>query len=184
MTDRIIKAVSLALNEEFGDSYKIYTEEVSQGMETPCFFIICDRPGRKLYFDRKHFRSNIFCIQYTPHTEDIRAECNEVAERLFECLEYIRVDGSLLRGTKMEPETADGILYFFLNYDFFTYREKDTEKMSALSGHIGVKGQVENGSKEKNGSRRSEKGGNIYPCAAYCGGKIQWKEGPAADSPF
>ena len=184
MIDKIIKAVSLALNGEFGDSYKVYTEEVSQDMETPCFFIICDTPRAKLFFNRKYFRSNIFCIQYVPCTEDIRAECGEVTERLFGCLEYIRAGDFLLRGTKMEPETEDGILYFFVNYDFFVCREKDTEKMGALSGHIGVKGQVENGSKENNSSRRSEKGGSIYPCAAYCGGKIQWKEGPAADSPF
>ena len=152
MIDQIIKAISLALNGAFGDGYKIYTEGTEQDMENPCFFIICKTPRLRLYLGRRYFRSNIFCIQYIPSTEDIRAECNEVTERLFECLEYIRVDGRLIRGTKMEPEVKDGILYFFLNYDFFVYREKKTELMENLSEKVRVKGQVEDGSKEKSGS--------------------------------
>ena len=142
MIDKIVKAISLALNEEFGDGYKIYTEGVEQDMENPCFFIICNAPRNTLFLGKKYFRPNIFCIQYIPSTEDIRAECNSVIERLFECLEYIRVDNRLIRGTKMEPEVKDGILYFFLNYDFFVYKKDETETMEALSGHIRAKGQV------------------------------------------
>ena len=152
MIDKIVKAISLALNAEFGENYKIYTEGLEQEMENPCFFIICDAPRNALFFGKKYFRSNIFCIQYIPYTEDIRAECNGVTERLFECLEYIKVDDRLIRGKKMEPEVKDGILYFFLNYDFFVYRKKDAEMMETLSGKVKAKGQVKNGSAEKEGS--------------------------------
>ena len=140
MIDQIIKGISLALDEEFGEGYKIYIEGVEQDMENPCFFIICNTPRNTPFLGRKYFRSNIFCIQYIPSTEDIRTECNRVTERLFECLEYIRVDGRIIRGTKMEPEVKDGVLYFFLNYDFFVYRKKETEMMENLSGKVGVKG--------------------------------------------
>lgn len=149
MINDIVKAVSLVLKEEFGDSYKFYTEGEEQNMDAPCFFITCSAPRNTHLSNRKYFRSNIFCIQYIPSTEKIRAECNEVIERLFECLEYIKAGGSLLRGRKMEPEMKDGVLYFFLNYDFFVYKKEETETMEALSGHIGVKGQVEDGSKEE-----------------------------------
>lgn len=140
MIDKIVKAVSLALNMEFGDGYKIYTEGVEQDMNSPCFFVICSAPRNTRFFNRKYFRSNIFCIEYIPSTEDILTECNEVIERLFECLEYIHVDGSLLRGSKMEPEVKDDVLYFFLNYDFFVYKKEEIETMGALSGRIEAKG--------------------------------------------
>ncbi len=149
MVDKIIKAISLALNQEFGDGYKNYTEGIEQDMDAPCFFIICSTPRKKLFFGRKYFRSNIFCIQYIPATEDIRAECNGITERLFECLEYINVDGVLLRGTKMEPEVREGTLYFFLNYDFFVYKQDEVEMMGQVSSSIKVKGKVENGSGKK-----------------------------------
>ncbi len=140
MINKIIKAIGAALNNEFGDTYKSYAEEVTQGMEKPCFFILCDKPRNELFFNRKYFRSNAFCIQYVPSTEDIREECNEVAERLFQCLEYLQVEDSLLRGTKMEPEMENGVLYFFVNYDFFVYRKNETDKMETLAESIKAKG--------------------------------------------
>lgn len=156
MISKIVGAISHALNAEFGDNYKIYTEGIEQEMENPCFFIICNAPRYALFFGTKYFRTNIFCVQYIPYTEDIRAECNEVAERLFECLEYIKVDGRLIRGRKMEPEVKNGTLYFFLNYDFFVYRKKDVELMETLSGKVEAKGQVKNVSTEKDCSGGSE----------------------------
>ena len=146
MISQIVEAVSLALNKEFGDDYKIYTEEVEQDMENPCFFII---PRNTLFRGKKYFRSHIFCIQYIPSTENILTECNHVIERLFTCLEYISADGILIRGKKMEPEIKDGVLYFFVNYDFFTYKNKDAEKMGEILTKVRVKGQVEDDSKEK-----------------------------------
>jgi hypothetical protein len=149
MINQIVEAVSLALNSEFGDGYKIYTEEVEQEMENPCFFVISSAPKKRIFRGRKYFRTNTFCIQYIPAAEDIQTECNRVIERLFSCLEYIRMDAALIRGKKMEPEVKDGVLYFFVNYDFFVYEKKEMEKMGEVLTKVGVKGQVEDGSKEK-----------------------------------
>lgn len=149
MIDKIIKEICFTLNKEFGDSFNHYTEKIERDMDKPCFFIFCNTSRKKHFSGRKYFRSNIFCIQYHPSTEDIRAECNKVAERLFECLEYINVDGGLLQGTKMESEVKEGILYFFLNYDFFVYKEDNAEMMRQVSSSIKVKGKVENDSGKK-----------------------------------
>ncbi len=149
MISQIVEAVSLALNKEFGDDYKIYAEEAEQDMENPCFFVICNTPRNTLFRGKKYFRSHIFCIQYIPSTENILTECNHVIERLFACLEYISVDDILIRGKKMEPEVKDDVLYFFVNYDFFVYKSKDAEKMGEVLTKVGVKGQVEDGSEEK-----------------------------------
>lgn len=150
MIGEIVDAVGLALKEAFGNNYKVYTEETGKGMDAPCFFVFCSAPRNTRISNQKYFRSNTFCIQYIPSTVNIRAECNEVIERLFECLEYIKVDSFLLGGRKMESEIKDGVLYFFLNYDFFVYKKEETEAMGTLTRSIEVKGQVNDGCKEKN----------------------------------
>lgn len=149
MIDQIIKAISLALNGAFGDDYTIYKEEAEQDMKEPCFFVICNTPKKRLFRGRKYFCSYDFCIKYVPSTGAVRAECNETIEKMFECLEYIRLGESLVRGKNMEPEIKDGILYFFVAYEFFVYKKTETEKMGEVLTKVGVKGQVEDGSKEK-----------------------------------
>ena len=38
-TNDIIDGVSIKLNELFGEKYTIYTNNVKQGLQFPCFFI-------------------------------------------------------------------------------------------------------------------------------------------------
>lgn len=49
MINKIIEGISLALSEEFGEDYKNYTEEVTQDLEKPCFFILCNTPKNELF---------------------------------------------------------------------------------------------------------------------------------------
>ena len=142
MINSIIEAISISLNEEFGDDYTNYMEEVKQGLKEPCFFISCLNPTQKLFFGKRYFRENQFCIQYFPLNKmREKEECNDVAERLFDCFEYITVTGDLVRGTKMKYEIADGILNFFVNYDMFVYKKADTtDVMEELSKNVVMKG--------------------------------------------
>ena len=39
MLNNVIAGIAIALNEEFGDDYEIYTEEIKQDLKEPCFFI-------------------------------------------------------------------------------------------------------------------------------------------------
>lgn len=142
MINSIIEAISISINKEFGDDYTNYTEEIKQGLKEPCFFISCINPTNRLFLWKRYFRKNQFCIQYFPADKmREREECNEVAERLFECLEYITVTGDLVRGNKMEYEIVDGILNFFVNYDMFVYMVTDkSDVMEEISNNIAMKG--------------------------------------------
>ncbi len=123
MIKEIMEAVSLALNAEFGDGYRCYIEEISQELNNPCFFIQCLNPTDKLFFGKRYFRSNQFCIQYFPEeTHHRNQECHAVGERLFSCLEYLNGGDDLVMGTKLTYEITEGILHFFVNYDMFVYR--------------------------------------------------------------
>ena len=54
MINEIIEAISVALNEEFGDEYEIYRESVRQDLKEPCFFI--QGHGREIF--RGHLKFN------------------------------------------------------------------------------------------------------------------------------
>ena len=123
MINGIIDGISVAINAEFTDKYEIYTESIEQGLQEPCFAILCLNPTLEQFLGKRYFRTNQFCIHYFPSSSEKRFECNEVMERLFSALEYITVGGDLIRGTEMHCEFTDGVLSFFVNYDMFVYKD-------------------------------------------------------------
>jgi len=146
MINKIIDAISVSINSEFGDGYEIYTEQLEQGLQEPCFSILCLNPTNELFLNKRYFRTNQFGIQYFPSTEEKNSECNAVLERLYGCLEWItmKVDeltGDLTRGTKMKGEVVDGVLNFFVNYDMFVYKvEVNQDIMEDLEVNADAKG--------------------------------------------
>lgn len=146
MINKIIDSISISIHSEFGDEYEIYTESLKQGLKEPCFFIFCLNPTNNLFRNNKYFRTNQFCIQYFPSTREPKAECNDVLERLYGCLELITIKEnetteSLTRGSRMNGEIVDGVLSFFVNYDMFVYRvEEPGESMEDLNVRTDAKG--------------------------------------------
>ncbi len=142
---KIISAVSKTLFEEFGEVYTIYAEEVKQGLSEPCFFISCINPGKRQmlsnsnshFLANRYYRDNRFCIQYFPADKNNgRAESYEAAERLLNCLEEITADGDIIRGTDMNFEYTDGILSFFVSYNFFVYKTREPTVMEKLNKEV------------------------------------------------
>ena len=152
MIQSIIDAICLAIHNEFGNDYEIYTESVEQGLEEPCFFVLCLNPTKEKFLGNRYFRTNQFCIHYFPQSNDKRTECLEILERLFDALEIIEVDGDSIRGTNMKSEMDEGVLHFFVNYDFFMIHkstdEDDGVRMEHFDHNLDVKGQMKNGKKE------------------------------------
>lgn len=142
MINAIIEAISMSLNAEFGDRYKIYREVKRQGLQEPCFFIQCLNPTNQLFLNKRYFRTNQFCIQYFPEREERKKEeCYAVAERLFQCLEWLEVKEDLMMGTQMRYELVNGMLHFFVNYDTFVYKiTKNSPFMEEVYSETSAKG--------------------------------------------
>lgn len=141
MINKIIDGISIAINAEFGDDYEIYTENIEQGLTEPCFSILCLNPSVEQFLGTRHFSTNQFCIHYFPSSDEKRFECNKVMTRLFDCLEYITVDGDLIRGISLHAEYSEDVLHVFVNYDLFIYKPKDNEpQMETLKTKTDVKG--------------------------------------------
>lgn len=137
MINSIIEAISIALDAEFG--YENHMEEIKQDLKEPCFFISCINTTTRLFFWKRYFRENQFCIQYFPETDNKQRECNEVAEKLTWLLEYINVFDTLIHGTKMRYEVIDSVLNFFVNYDCFVYKAEDETLMETMKSNTCVK---------------------------------------------
>lgn len=140
MTNAIVEAISTALDAEFGEDYEIHMEEIKQGLKPPCFFIVSLNPTTELFLGKRYFKTNGFCVQYFPQSDKKQRECNDIAERMNWCLEYITVSGDKCRGTKMHHEVINGVLNFFVNYDFFVYKKEVSEVMGDMESYNKVKG--------------------------------------------
>ena len=138
MLNKIITGISQALDAEFNseenEEYTIYTEDVEQGLEEPCFFIFSLKPSSKQLVGNRYDRKYPFDIHYFPKDEEnINNEINEVTERLFTALEYITVDNNLVRGTNMNVEIVDNVLHFFVDFNMIVRTEsKEIEPMGSL----------------------------------------------------
>jgi len=142
MLNKIVDGISEKLNSAFGDEYKIYTESVKQGLTEPCFFIQLLNPANVKQVGERHFRENLFCIQYFPKSRDApKAECYKVQDAMFLALNYIMVGGDLQRGVKMRGEFINGVLNFFVNYNMFVIITEDFLPMEILENtQIRLKG--------------------------------------------
>ena len=141
MINSIIEAISVSLNAEFGDAYEIHMEEIRQGLKEPCFFISCLNPTNNVFLGKRYERTNQFCIQYFPQTLQKQRECADVAERMYDCLEYIIIDGDEkpIMGTKMNHQVVDDVLNFFVNYDFFTVKTEEQVAMEDMAANTIMK---------------------------------------------
>ncbi|MGG7150867.1 phage tail terminator family protein, partial [Clostridium neonatale] len=73
MLNKIITGISQKLDEEFNteenQEYTIYTENVEQGLEEPCFFIFSLKPSSKQLVGNRYERKYPFDIHFFPDTE-------------------------------------------------------------------------------------------------------------------
>lgn len=118
----------------------VYDEQVQQGFQEPCFFVLMLNSGQTKEVDRRYRRALLFDVHYFPaDTLDKKSECNKVAEQLYEQLEYVEYDGNLYRGQNMRHEVVGDVLHFFVSFDIHLMREKPSvPKMRTLEqeGHI------------------------------------------------
>ncbi len=139
MINSIIDAMCIAINNEFGDDFEIYTESIKQGFKEPCFIVCLVDADNNLYRGRRYQRFSRFCINFFPSKGEENKKCNDSSERLYRCLEWINADGMLLRGTKMKHDILDSVLNFFVDYNMFEYKTEDLILMGDLTMRVNDK---------------------------------------------
>lgn len=143
MVNNIINAISLKLNQVFGDTYTNYTESIWQGLKEPCFFIKLLTLEQTQIIGKRYFRQQPFDIHYFPSTDDKNTEMLNMVDSLNDALEYITLEnGDVLHGTKLNGEIVDEVLHFFVNYNFYV---RKTEDVADYMENVTVESEIKEG---------------------------------------
>lgn len=129
----IIAAISIKLNQAFGDGYTIYDDEVPQDIETPAFFILFLNTSRKRIMGTRSHRTTLFNIQYFGNG---RVDISTRLDMLQNALETVTtLDGTVIRGTDINGEIVDGVGHLSVNYNMFLYDVEEKVFMESLEQH-------------------------------------------------
>ncbi|GIO42476.1 hypothetical protein J41TS4_22340 [Paenibacillus apis] len=139
----IRSGVILALSNLF-PNMDVYGEEIKQGFEAPCFFVKLLTMGQDQELNRRYRRSHAFDIHFFPKSVDSNEEAHGTAEQLYDKLRLVNIDGAMYRGAGMNHEVVDGVLHFFVDFNFHVFAEKPPGiKMQTLN----QEGRLKNGYK-------------------------------------
>jgi histidinol-phosphate/aromatic aminotransferase/cobyric acid decarboxylase-like protein len=112
-----------------------YSEPHMTGFQEPAFVVIISGSELAREVGRRYKRSLFFKILYYPDPSNLekQEECHEMAERLFEHMEQIVVNGSLCRISEMKHEIVDNVLHFSLSFHMYVVRaELEELKMQTM----------------------------------------------------
>lgn len=132
-------SINKTLDQSF-PSINIYGEEIKQGFEEPCFFVKVLSSGQDKELNIRYKKNISFDIHYFSDKDDINSDCNDMSDRLYEALEYVKVNNSLFRPTKMTHEVIDGVLHFMLQFSFHVIKEiSEVDKIKKLKVEVNSK---------------------------------------------
>ena len=126
MVNKFLDAITIALYNKFGDLYTFYIEEVEQNFDKPCCIVGTLNPLIRSVSSTRYYRTIPIVIHFFTEKEntiDAKKDNHNKAEGLIEALEYLKLDNLLFRGENMEYEIVDGVLQFFITYNFYTTTE-------------------------------------------------------------
>ena len=133
MENKIITGISQKLFETFGSDYTIYTENVEQYLNPPCFCIELLQSSLRQIVSNHYRLENLFDIHFFTNVNEPKNDFRRVADILYDALEYISVDNDLVRGLAMHYEIVDDVLHFFVSYNLILIKTLEPEeKMETL----------------------------------------------------
>ncbi len=143
MVADIVNGITMTLGSAY-EGYDIYTKDVEQGIETPCFFVQLLKASKRPLIGQRHIRDYPFDIQYFPEHDGDNEEMMDVGDALEECLADITLqNGDMIHGNDMSYEIVDGVLHFFVTCSVIMMEVKQEESMDKY----GLTVEVRNGEK-------------------------------------
>lgn len=125
MINEFITAIADRLAEIFGDDVPIYAENVPQGLKTGCFYINCINHTQNIMTFGKRKMTD-FDVMYLPAEGSLSAESeiNEALVYLTDEFTQLEVNGKIFKGTDVSVQKTDGVLHYFISFDFNTLNDR------------------------------------------------------------
>lgn len=121
MVNLIMNGITKTLFNTFGSKYKIYVENIKQGLEEPCFIVSTIENSIKPFLGKRAKLTNIYQIVYIPKGSDKIKEMNEITSELLtmDFIELENGDKLLARNKKAEidEDGTGGILRFHVEFN-------------------------------------------------------------------
>ena len=128
MVNKTINAITKSLHQKFGDTHRYYVEDVEQNLVKPCFLVDVLIPLQRSVNATSYYRTMPCVIHYfTKEKIKTKADCYAIAEDILDALEYITIDGRLIRGENISYQLVEGVLQLFSTYNMWTEKVTTTE---------------------------------------------------------
>ena len=115
------------------DKPNIYVEHIKQGFLLPCFCITYLKTEEKLCLARRYKLFNKIEITYFPPKKDnIAEDLNNVLNKLYDNFNNLKFEKGFIKGENMEGKIENGLLKFYVDYNFYIFKKQQNHKMEKL----------------------------------------------------
>ena len=129
MVNSVINAITKQLGDYYGKSYRYYKEDVEQDLKKPCFTVAPLIPITRSKSPTLYERTIPIVVHYfNDGKQEIKNEYYDMGEQIIECLEYLQLGSSIIRGEDISWQTVDDVLQLFITYRFTTRKVVEPEE--------------------------------------------------------
>lgn len=133
MVNDVLDAITVGLHDVFGDDFRYYVEDIPQKLKTPCFTVETIDYNVRSYSKTRYYMTIPIVIQFFPEDEvNSKKYSYDIGAKVADAVEYINVDGVLLRSENINYELNDDILQIFVTYSFWTREGVTSDYMEEL----------------------------------------------------
>ena len=119
----MIEAIVKKIRDAFGDNYRIYTENVEQGLKMPCFSIVQISANGNRFLQNRYKNTHQFMVQYFPASKKAYSECSAMINQLL----LLLVDVGNYHASKINAEIVDEVLNVEVVYTEFIQQIDDVD---------------------------------------------------------
>lgn len=99
----------------------------------PCFCITYLKTEEKLCISRRYKLFNKIEITYFPPKKDnISEDLNNILNKLYNNFDSLKFEKGFVKGENMEGKIENGLLKFYVDYNFYVFKKQQTDKMEKL----------------------------------------------------
>ncbi|WP_282938986.1 DUF6838 family protein [Paenibacillus sp. RC67] len=121
-----MKNALLVQLKSLGFDIPIYDENNKQDLQKPSFLMLLVSSKQVKEINGRYRYPTLFSIQYFPNpgNRTIPIGFHEMAERLYEELEYMEWEGKRYRGYELHHEILEDSLQFYISFDIHVTKQK------------------------------------------------------------
>lgn len=141
--ENLEKITAETLLNTFGNKYPVYESFIKSDFEMPAFLIEPIVSSEKHFMGNKFMKSYSVVIKFYCESSEKNELYPEICEKSGRALEYLSIDGDLIRGNKLSFKNHAEYLEISVCYEYFFFKKYSVPYMETLD--IRKKEEMHNG---------------------------------------